>query len=103
VYSAYRNASILYAKTHTTGVLVVGDTSVRVSEETHQIFSKLAQQHHTSIRGYLARVAEDLRRQHILEETNRAYAALQTGGQATGSLQEERELWDATLADGLDE
>ena len=81
----------------------VGDTSVRVSKDTHQIFSKLAQQHHTSIRGYLARVAEDLRRQHMLEETNKAYAALQTGVQATKSLQEERELWDATLSDGLDE
>ena len=51
----------------------------------------------------LARSVEALRRQHILEETNAAFAALRSDPQAWEEEQEERRAWDTTFADNLDE
>lgn len=41
-------------------------------------------------------------RQQLLEETNRAYAALRADAEAWRAELAEREAWDATLSDGLD-
>ena len=43
------------------------------------------------------------RYQRLIEETNRAYAALRTDPEAWEQELEERRLWEATLLDGLDD
>ena len=45
---------------------------------------------------------EDNFRQHFLENANKAYAALKSNPTAWQAELEERQLWDGTLADGLD-
>ena len=49
------------------------------------------------------RLVETLRRQYLLEETNRAYAALRDGPKLWGEEQAERADWETTLADGLED
>ncbi len=51
----------------------------------------------------LDRAIELYRRQRFLEESNRAFAALRANSKRWKSEQAEREAWDATLADGLEE
>lgn len=46
---------------------------------------------------------ETLRRQAILEETNRAHAALRANPERWGDVQAERVDWETALADGLEE
>lgn len=41
-------------------------------------------------------------RQHFLEDANKAYIALKSNPAAWQAEIEERQLWDGTLADGLD-
>jgi len=45
---------------------------------------------------------EASRRQRMLADTNAAYAALRVNSKAWREEQEERRLWETTLADGLD-
>ena len=47
------------------------------------------------------RAVECYRRQRFVEEANAAYAALRADSQAWLQERQEREAWDATLADGL--
>ena len=46
---------------------------------------------------------ETLRRQTLLEETNRAYATLRGDPEQWKEEKAERAAWDATLSDGLEE
>ncbi len=46
---------------------------------------------------------EMYRRQRFLEESNRAFAALRANPETWKSEQAEREAWDMTLADGLEQ
>ena len=50
----------------------------------------------------LEMAVETLRRQTLLEETNRAYAALRGDPKRWEEEQAERAAWDATLSDGLE-
>ncbi len=45
---------------------------------------------------------KDKFRQHFLENANKAYAALKSDPTAWQAELEERQLWDGTIADGLD-
>ena len=47
--------------------------------------------------------AEEDRRERILEQGNRGYAALRADPEAWAELQAERDAWDYTLSDGLEE
>ena len=46
--------------------------------------------------------AEADRRRRLLQLTNAAYAALRTDPSQWQAVQEERAVWEATLADGLE-
>jgi hypothetical protein len=47
-------------------------------------------------------VVEAYRRRRLLDESNRAYAALRLDAEAWRDEQEERQAWDQTLADGIE-
>jgi hypothetical protein len=49
------------------------------------------------------KAVEAYRRQRFLEESNRAFAALRTDPETWKTEQAEREAWDMTLADGLEQ
>ena len=81
----------------------MGTTTIRVSEKTHQTVSNLAREVGTSMADLVEQAIEMLRRQRILDRINADYAALRTDPAAWAEVCAERELWDATLADGLPE
>ncbi len=76
-------------------------TTVRLSKETHQDLRQIAQTEGKSIQTVLEGLACDYRRRQMLEEGNRAYAALRRDPQAWSDEREERSAWENTLSDGL--
>jgi hypothetical protein len=50
----------------------------------------------------LAEAIDVLYRKRFLDECNRAYARIKADPNAWKSEQDERRIWDATLADGLE-
>ncbi|MCC6444524.1 MAG: toxin-antitoxin system protein [Armatimonadetes bacterium] len=80
----------------------MSSTLVRVSRESHSILKKLTGRTGESMQAILDKAIEVYRRQLFLEETHAAYALLKEDTAVWASVQAERELWDATLSDGLD-
>jgi hypothetical protein len=56
-----------------------------------------------SIQDVVSKAVEAYRRQRLLEQTNAAYAALRADPEGWREELEERELWDNTLADIVDD
>jgi uncharacterized protein len=83
--------------------LPMTSTTVRVSEPTHRTLRELSEQLDESMQGILDRAIEDYRRKRLLERANAAYAALRGNPEAWKDEQAEREVWEATLSDGLDD
>ncbi len=77
--------------------------TTRISEPTREALRKLAEQSGESIQALLEKAVEAYRRQRFLEESNRAFEALRASPQAWKTEQAEREEWNLTLADGLEE
>jgi hypothetical protein len=76
--------------------------TVRIAATVHQKLKQMAAQSGLSMSGVLEKAVETLRRQTLLEETNRAYAALRSDTKRWGEEQADRAAWEATLADGLE-
>jgi hypothetical protein len=75
---------------------------MRVSAATHRKVKELAARRGTSMQEVVEEAVEQLRRQRFLEEANQAFAALRANPEAWAEEQEERALWEVTLADGLE-
>lgn len=78
-------------------------TTIRVSIETRTVLSELVQTTGLSMQAILEQAIDLYRRQQMLMVLNDAYAALQTNQAAWNDLEAEREEWDATLNDGLEQ
>lgn len=78
-------------------------TTIRVSLETRTVLSELVQTTGLSMQAILEQAIDLYRRQQMLMVLNDAYAALQTNQAAWNDLEAEREEWDATLNDGLEQ
>ena len=76
-------------------------TAVRITRSAHQKLSQMAEEDGVSLTEELERIIEAQRRQRMLEEVNRAYARLKQDPQAWAEELAERELWETTLMDGL--
>jgi hypothetical protein len=77
--------------------------TVRIPTAVHQKLKLLAAESGMSLSHTLEKAVETLRRQTLLEETNRAYAALHNDPKRWAEEQSERAAWEATLADGLED
>jgi predicted transcriptional regulator len=75
--------------------------TVRIKPETHIKLRHLAEASGQSMPDVLDEAVEILRRQRLLEDTNEAYAALRADGKAWQQELAERAVWDASLADDL--
>jgi predicted transcriptional regulator len=80
----------------------MASTTVRISKETRETLRELAEQVGQPIQKVLDSAVEAYRRQCILEQANAAYAALRADAEAWREEQSERQLWEGTLADGLE-
>ncbi len=81
----------------------MASTMMRVSETARQSLGDLAAKMDKPMRAVLDEAVEEYRRQRFLQEANETYAALQNDPEAWKAELEEREEWDVTLADGLEE
>jgi predicted transcriptional regulator len=80
----------------------MASTTVRISQETREALRELAEQVGEPMHKVLAKAVEAYRRQCILEKSNVAYAALRADPKAWQEEQQERRVWDSTLADGME-
>ena len=81
----------------------MGSVAVRLDQSTYDTFTKLAEAKGMSVSDYLALVARDELRAHMIRETNSAYERLAGDPTAWADLQAERAAWDGALIDGLAE
>jgi predicted transcriptional regulator len=86
---------------HTEAALMT--TNVRIQRESHAKLRQLAREAGVSMPEILEQAIDDLYRKKFLEECNRAYARLRADPKAWAEELAERKLWDATLADGLED
>jgi hypothetical protein len=67
------------------------------------MLKRLATKEKTSMNAVIERALEIYRRKNFLEETNKAFAALKSNKEAWAEELEERELWESTIGDALEE
>ncbi len=76
--------------------------SVEMTDEAHARLQDLAISRGEPEHVTAEKAIELLRRQTLLEATNAAYVALQQDPRAWNEYQAELDVWDATVADGLE-
>ena len=81
----------------------MASTTVRISMETIEALRELADQLGEPMQKVLSRAVEAYRRHYILEKSNAAYAALRANPEGWQEGRKERQEWDFTLADGVEE
>jgi predicted transcriptional regulator len=78
-------------------------TTIRVSTDTRDMLQTLARTTGISMQDILVAALEQYRRQQILTMTNAAYAALYADASLSKIVEEERQEWDQTIGDGLED
>jgi predicted transcriptional regulator len=76
--------------------------TVRIDPDTHAKLKELADLTGEPMTSLLGKAVEAYRRQRFLEGLNADFAALRANPEAWAEELAERELWDATLSDGLE-
>lgn len=77
--------------------------TARISEEARRVLRQLSQESSESMQSVLEKAIEAYRRWRFLQDANRAFAALRRDPKAWKEEQAEREAWDITLADHLED
>lgn len=80
----------------------MSSVNVRISSNSYQILKSLSKGKGQSMQSVIDQAIEDLRRRRLLDETNLAFSALKTDKEAWAAELEERQLWENTLADGVE-
>ncbi len=78
-------------------------STVRIDAETHRVLRELSASRRVPMTELLAEAVERLRRRYRLLEISASFAALREDPDAWAEELTERELWDQTLADDLDD
>ncbi len=81
----------------------MAQASVQVGEETLNTLRDLARRTGRPVEAILDQAVEVYRRQAFLEEANAGFAKLRADAEAWRDEQLEREAWDVTLRDGIEE
>jgi hypothetical protein len=76
-------------------------TTVRAHQKTHAKLRRLSAESGRPIPDVLDEAVELLERERLLDATNAAFAALRDDATAWKAEQDERQLWETTLADDL--
>ncbi len=77
--------------------------TVRISDRSHTLLRDLARREGASLQETVEHALEAYRRALLIEETNRAYAALRSSPEDWAGVMEERRAWDTVLADGQED
>jgi predicted transcriptional regulator len=78
-------------------------TSIRIDEQALAVLRELAHKQRQPVQTVLKQAIDSYRREKFLEEANAAYAALRSNPEAWNEEQQERQIWDHTTSDGLDQ
>ncbi|HOS92246.1 MAG TPA: toxin-antitoxin system protein [Armatimonadota bacterium] len=81
----------------------MASTTVRLAESARQVLRELADQSGDSMSTVLEKAIECYRRQRFLEDANAGFTALRANPEEWRDELEERQAWEATLGDGLDD
>ena len=76
--------------------------NVRISPHAHELLRQLAEEEQASMQAVLDRAIERYRRETFLRAANNDFQALKSDPRAWKHEEQERQLWEQTLADGLD-
>ncbi len=79
----------------------MGTVMVRIGRESHRALRELAEQTGEPMRALHALANEEYGRKRFLEGANEDFAALRADPEAWREEQQERGVWDTTLAVGL--
>ena len=77
--------------------------TVRIHPSSHARLKELAEQSGDTMTDVLAKAIDAYHRQAFLEGLNRDFAALRSDAKAWKEELAERDSWDATLADDLED
>jgi len=77
-------------------------TTIRISASAHATLRQISVATGQTLQATVEGAVELLRRQRFLAEVNSGYARLQQDRQAWTEEQAERDLWESTIADGLE-
>lgn len=80
----------------------MSSVNVRISSTSYEILRSLSKSKGQSMQSVIDQAIEDLRRRRLLEATNQAFAELKADKGAWDEETAERELWENTLSDGVD-
>lgn len=90
-----------HAETYTLSATVAASTTVRVTQETRARLARLSDARGVSTPDLIAALALRAEEDTMLEAMNGHYADLRSDAPAWAEHLRERELWEATLLDGL--
>ncbi len=76
---------------------------LRVSDEIYKKLNQLTNSIGSSKQAVLEIALDDLAKKNLLEQANRAYDKLRQQPKEWKKELEERQQWDSTLADGLED
>ncbi len=76
---------------------------VRIQEEDKDIIQKIAKESHQSMLKVMHQAIEEYRRKLFLQKSNLAFSVLKEKPVEWKNYKKEREEWDSTLNDGLEE
>lgn len=91
----------MHTPTYTIPSTMAASTTVRVTPETRARLARLSEARGLSTPDLIEELARRAEDDALLAEANEHYAALHGDPQAWAEHVRERELWDATLLDGL--
>lgn len=76
--------------------------NIRISAQSKAILRLLAKKEGKPMQAVLGEAVERYQQEKFLDEVNAAYAALRKNPRAWKEEESERDLWDKTLADGIE-
>jgi predicted CopG family antitoxin len=81
----------------------MSSVNVRISAHSYQVLKSLSKDGRNSMQSVIDQAIEDLRRRKFLEAANAAFSELKANAEEWNEELKERELWETTLMDGLND
>lgn len=78
-------------------------TTIRVSRELYDVIKFLAKRDNENIQDVIKHAISEYKKRKFFEEMNAAFKKLRENKQDWDNECKEREVWDITIADGLEE
>ena len=78
-------------------------TTIRISTSSHEILKEESATSGRSMQAVLEDAIEHYRRQRFVQDVNAAYSRVREDALAWGEIVEERNAWEGSVGDGLDD